>query len=998
MVFTFMAAYSFLLFPLASSFSAQSSSSNAVPLNQGEFGATHVVLTLNRTTLTFFVDGVAKYEAANTFPDTASLFSTVFEQGYKAQLLSDHAPSSLAEHVPFDAPVWLTSVYARALSSREVAQNYNAKLPNSPPSVVDASATIYEDGEAVAGAHYSTPLYYSSPVPAMDLGLVALDGASDQDETLGYPNYDAQAVRTTPMRAFVAAVSGGTELFDVNGHALTPCPKYDKGGIYEGTIPPASANCEVRRFVTDTQAPLSNLSTPLYLRARPPFNEYSFSAYQGTGKNNKLPIGNFTFWAVDGVTGERSTDSATHSLIVAAVNDPPVAHSFTTRVVGDSVAAIALNATDIDGWGGDASFAWGYVSKLPSQGQLVRLWPNGSLASGTQGGALNASLSTNSTEGLAIYATPHDYTVSKTTATPAIAYVFTGNQTAPADARGVIATDTFAFYVVDIWGAKSSVANVTVEVTKGIYAYASLDGATVMPTAVEGEWSPLQLYGDDRTLNPEDLSFRITSLPSFGELRDPITKATLTVGNVLTQQVAYPYDTAAVVEYRGVGNYFNTPTVMWNGTAIHASSTAIDTDHFTFQAFRSTKKRFSSINADLAVTVVNVNDCPVLGVRPPDGSTYEATVASKGDGDDNDGSSSSSSGDVSANATVGYTWSVFAVGAESKAYNDWDDPNYEPPDLLGGFGLWLSDAADHDVDFVKVCLFFAAWATTLKCYTALVDSSLHSCAEQTSLLSLSVCACLLYGLIYSIPLFHCVFLSCHFSQVRVSALYGLVGFDVSNNGGPYSGRSGGAAEWLDSMDFNSEKFCHVTRSGSANDDNDDDLINDDIVLRRRLFQDLPFAVASHTLFALFSSISDWFLGLNKGNRSDEAPLSHRRLAHVTRRTPTRRQVRSREKAAAAAATTSSESSISSSTENTPTASPTFATLYSTCEGDGSMDREMVFLGQPSEVSKVLSSLVYTSPLPNINDVIAVQVRSRVHPSSSSYKSTLTSSCVKHVCI
>jgi len=679
-----------------------STSSTAVPLNQGEFGATQVVLTLNQTTIKFFVDGVAKYEATNTFPDTGSLFSTVFEQGYKAQLLSDHAPLSPVEHAPFDAPVWLAAVYARALSSQEVTQNYDAKLPDSPPSVVDTTATIYEDGEAVPGAHYTTPLYYSSPVPPLDLELIPLDGAYDQDETLGYPNYDAQAVRNTPMRAFVAAVSDGTELFDVNGNVLIPCPQYDKGGLLDGTMPPASASCEVIRFESDSQTPHSNLSSPLYLRARPPFNEYSFSAYQGTGQNNKFPLGNFTFWAVDGVTGERSTDTATHLLVVAAVNDPPVAHTFTTRVVGDSVAAITLNATDVDGWAGDASFAWGYVSKMPSQGQLVRLWPNGSVASGTQGGALNASLSTSSNEGQAIYATPHDYTVSKATATASIAYVFTGNQTAPADARGVIATDSFAFYVVDIWGAKSSAANITVEVTKGIYAYASLDSSTE-PTAVEGEWSPLQLYGDDHTLNPQNLSFRITSLPSFGELRDPITKATLAVGNVLVQQVPYPYTSPAVVEYRGSGNYFNSPTIMWNGTAIHAStaaSGAIDTDQFSFQAFRSTVKRFSSVKVYLAVTVVNVNDCPVLGARPPDGSTYEATVVAK-DGA-NSLPSDGSSGGASANTTVGYTWSVLAVGVESKAYKRWDGPNYEPPDLLGGFGLWLSDAADHDVDFVKV--------------------------------------------------------------------------------------------------------------------------------------------------------------------------------------------------------------------------------------------------------------------------------------------------------
>jgi len=240
-----------------------------------------------------------------------------------------------------------------------------------------------------------------------------------------------------------------------------------------------------------------------------------------------------------------------------------------------------------------------------------------------------------------------------------------------------------------------------------------------------------------------------------------------------------------------------------------------------------------------------------------------------------------------------------------------------------------------------------------------------------------------------------VFLIFSFPQVRISALHGLVGFDLSNNAGPYSGRGGGAAEWLDSMDFNSEKYCHVTHSSSTDDDNDDDLINDDIALRqrRRLFaQDLPFATASHQLSALLSRFVDWFHGSNSDGYSGSAVPNHRRLAHVTRRAQNRRQAQKlttnedvfssspHSHSMKVAIATTATASSSSSADNAPTMSPTFATLYSTCEGDGSMDREMVFLGQPSEVSKVLSSLVYTSPLPNIHDMITVEVSDAISSS------------------
>jgi hypothetical protein len=272
----------------------------------------------------------------------------------------------------------------------------------------------------------------------------------------------------------------------------------------------------------------------------------------------------------------------------------------------------------------------------------------------------------------------------------------------------VIATDSFSFYVADIWGAKSSVANVTVEVTKGMYAYVN-DDASQGRTAVEGQWSPLKLFGEDRTLHPQNLSFRITSLPSFGALRDPVTKVSLVAGAVLAHQVPFPYTSAAFVEYRGFGDYFNTPSAKWNGSAIHMApgdgAGADGTDRLAFQAYRSREKRFSSVEVEMEIVVVNVNDCPVLGAKPPDGSSYQATVADDdGDVDDNNDNDGSSGSGSSATTAVGYTWHVLAVGAESEAYGVWDDPLYEPPDCLGNFGLWLGDAADQDVDVVKVAL------------------------------------------------------------------------------------------------------------------------------------------------------------------------------------------------------------------------------------------------------------------------------------------------------
>jgi hypothetical protein len=51
---------------------------------------------------------------------------------------------------------------------------------------------------------------------------------------------------------------------------------------------------------------------------------------------------------------------------------------------------------------------------------------------------------------------------------------------------------------------------------------------------------------------------------------------------------------------------------------------------------------------------------------------------------------------------VPFVWKVKAVGVESEAWKYWDHPKYEDPDLINNFGVWLGDAIDKDVDFIKV--------------------------------------------------------------------------------------------------------------------------------------------------------------------------------------------------------------------------------------------------------------------------------------------------------
>jgi hypothetical protein len=451
-------------------------------------------------------------------------------------------------------------------------------------------------------------------------------------------------VRSSPLQVFISSVSSGVTLYTYEGDEITPCPGD------EDSESPASS-CEVPRSVIG-----SNYTSPFYVRIRPPFNEYGNDKY------------NFTFWALDGVNKVRSVNTALAMISVKSVNDPPVARSFTTSVIGDSIAILTLNATDIDGWKGPAAFAWGYIKAKPLMGDIYRMYLNDTVLSHP------IDFDTESSPH-ALNVKPHAYTRNKAKATQSFAYVFTGNQSKLADqVTGVIATDTIMFYVEDINGQDSILANITVEVTRGIEAIAPTIASEY--SVYEETWGDINLYGYDETLHPANLSFRIVSLPKYGTLRDRATGNILSAGDVIEQQVAFPYDASAVVEYLGEENYFNSPSVMWNGSIIEN----FQSDGFYFHVFRTGQALFYSSDVYVDVTVINVNDCPTLKVTAPDASVTN---------DDTDDE-------------VDYLYSVKAVGAKSDAYKRWDNPNYEPLDQIDNFGISISDSVDKDVDFIKV--------------------------------------------------------------------------------------------------------------------------------------------------------------------------------------------------------------------------------------------------------------------------------------------------------
>jgi hypothetical protein len=171
------------------------------------------------------------------------------------------------ESKPFDGTLYALRFYDRKLSAAEVRANFDAKLANSPPRVYDVLATVAEDGEGETR------------------GAVALR-VVDVDDDPAWPNYRADAARAD---VYIASLPAQGQLLLEDGTLVNAVP------------------AKVPRSASGGYTVL----------VRPPRDAFS-------GDGAFASVG-FSYYAVDGVGGARSYETANVVVQVSAVNDAPVA-------------------------------------------------------------------------------------------------------------------------------------------------------------------------------------------------------------------------------------------------------------------------------------------------------------------------------------------------------------------------------------------------------------------------------------------------------------------------------------------------------------------------------------------------------------------------------------------------------------------------------------------------------------------------------------------------
>ena len=674
----------------------------------------HVVATFNGSAAALYIDGDLRRSDDDFFGNAQPLLNRWqhFGSTNKLQLLS---AASVLDIAPFPASLYLVAIWGLALPPGAVRQNFEAGLPNSRPIARDINATIHEDGEhprcGGVGRPFSAtvpPSYDLSPSagragieafrrdfePVAALATIELF-VFDQDNDPNFrPNYRRNLAEQYPTRCVIISLPELGTLYQTTGL---------REAIEEGFT-------EVR----------ANANGSFIVHYRPPKDAYSGFA---DGADSRAPFDRFLYGAQDGVTGKMSSEAGVAKLYVVPCNDPPIALNGSTNALSATITAIPLNGTDIDGRDSTEITAV-FITSLPSAvgGELLR-WAGTHYANVTEiphrtnfGSAAQENCPDAGVQQSAGWVNGDEYV-------GCLAYRYEGSESLPLlDDDGTLLVDILQFIVQDVHGANSTPATVAIAVRLPLAAVSSAsDGEK--HTVFEAVHGNVTLGGiADMSDRRRPVVARITRLPSYGQLFDPVDFRTpLKNGSRIITPSFAPYEVPVVLYYRGNGNFFTTPGVKYDGSALHfnlsetgadngadsLSSTGHAADSFSFRTELLGDSSVRSKSVEQPVVVVNVNDAPFL--RRPSTETFSVlaigTTGSSDDGGNGDSGllvrrTTSSSSDGCSTEDSGLFPCPNQPTPQPSRYGTDEDPKSDEDKLIIN-GISLSDA-DRDVDPVKV--------------------------------------------------------------------------------------------------------------------------------------------------------------------------------------------------------------------------------------------------------------------------------------------------------
>lgn len=395
-------------------------------------------------------------------------------------------------------------------------------------------------------------------MPTQALGDIALR-AFDADDSTEHPNQRDVNIREHPMRIVIAVVPRllGAELFFADNTTLEDGDEIhrDDEGNYR-------------------------------VHVRPPLNYIDAKEEAG-----RCPL-NFTFHAIDGVTGQRSEEDGFVCVRVLPVNDPPLVNPPTSSFTAYTGATALLQLDGIDFDGDD--IVGGYVVSTP---------PNASLYEVSNGTVTASPLGVG------------DYFSDRLIAFKYNGLVATEN----IESAGIFARSTFSISFVDEWGAVGADEQISVEVMASIDAVPTSQPQTVYEE-IEGL---VYLHASDRSDEHVDICFKIVHVhPKEASLKprlfDPSDGSLLSEGDTLAvRKRNVDGYTPATVLFLGSSDHFTMPTTRWNESRL-----SLDEASIAYIAFACDTPGIRSPEVIQPVNIINVGDAANISIEPREFSLY----------------------------------------------------------------------------------------------------------------------------------------------------------------------------------------------------------------------------------------------------------------------------------------------------------------------------------------------------------------------------------------
>lgn len=136
----------------------------------------------------------------------------------------------------------------------------------------------------------------------------------------------------------------------------------------------------------------------------------------------------------------------------------------------------------------------------------------------------------------------------------------------------VVGNDSFTFAVTDACSNYSVKATINMTMFTGVWALPMTDKWI----CYEDTDCTVYLYGDADMDEEVHIYFNITGIPTLGELIDAGgINNSVGIGYVPEDNLSYPYDDGVGLTYQPAADFFNSPTVTWNGTQLESTSITI---------------------------------------------------------------------------------------------------------------------------------------------------------------------------------------------------------------------------------------------------------------------------------------------------------------------------------------------------------------------------------------------------------------------------------------